>query len=73
MSLCFFLIAYNTALSSSVNKYAPVIAEFSTGKSAINLWLSSALRAFHHAEDLGNTLALLLIDSLLSLSLYPLP
>ena len=55
-SLGSLMIAYNTTLSSLLDKHAPVITRFSSRKSKSNPWFTSTLRAFkstvHHAENI---------------------
>jgi len=50
------LIAYNTTVSSLLDKHAPAITRFSSRKSKSNHWFTSTLRAFkstvRHAENI---------------------
>ena len=55
-SLGSLLIAYNTTLSTVLDKHSPVITKFTTCRSKSSTWFSSTLRAFRanvrHAENL---------------------
>jgi len=55
-SLGSLLIAYNTTLSSLLDKHAPVITRLSSRKSKSNSWFTSTLRAFkstvRHTENI---------------------
>ena len=70
------LSAYNTTLSSLLDKHAPIVSKLSRRQSPSNSWFSATLRAFRstlrHAETSGNVLTLLLTGPL-QVSPQPIP